>query len=148
MTLRSLMQYLETLLLVILCIVPSRLILKSYACDGSNDVVFVGTINCPICNDSEDRYACQYDGFEIGCESVLAGCPDGSSCHFQNGTTCNNQAPMADLKQGLLPRDQIAAFKMTSSRNSPPTSCDAPFWSWIKQYPSTASHKGQDQGGL
>jgi hypothetical protein len=148
MTLRSLMQYLATLSFVILCIVFSGLILKSYACDGENDVVFVGIINCPVCNDSENRYACQYDGFEVGCESVIAGCPDDSMCHFQNGSYCNDQAPVANLKESLLPRNQIAAFKVMSLNNSPPTSCDAPFWSWINRYSSIPSHKRQDQGGL
>jgi hypothetical protein len=147
MTLRSLMRYLATLSFVILCIIPSRLVLKSYACDSSNDVVFVGIVNCPICDDSENRYACQYDGLEVGCESALAGCPDGSRCHFQNGGSCDIQAPGANLKQSLLPRDEIA-FKVTSARSSPPASCDAPFWSWINRHRSTASHKMQNQGGL
>jgi hypothetical protein len=148
MTLRSLKQYLATLSFVIVCIVPSGLILKSYACDGENDVVFVGTINCPVCDDSENRYACQFDGLEVGCDSVVAGCPDGSICRFQNATNCNSEGPVANLKESLLPRDQISAFKARTARNSPPPSCDASFWSWINRYPSTASHKRQDQGGF
>lgn len=146
MMLRSSMRYLVTLSCVILCIVPSRLILTSEACEPKDDAVFVANVYCAFCDDTEARFQCVYDGFENGCGETFAGCPDGSSCHFASAANC--QVPVADLKHSLLPRDQIAAFTIASAGGSLPSRCNTPFWSWINRHASTAPPKKQNQGGL
>jgi hypothetical protein len=145
MTFRPLMQYLGTLTCMILCIVPSKLILTGYACNPADDVVFVSIVNCPICDDSEDRYTCEYDGSENGCGESFAGCPDGSRCHFVSADYCA-AASVGDFKASPMLRDQIALSTVTSARSSP--RCDAPFWSWINRHQSTASPGSHNQGGL